>query len=203
MESKSVFLAVVICSAAGFVGCQSMTTKPTLSQSDANHQVEQVRWKKSGEPFRQHAADNNLKNNESRIVFFHDTDNSAQSKNINISMGLDNTFHSSLKNEQHSEQIVCYGSHIVNASIMNGEDGSVISYRENYQLLPQTTTYLKVSLSNSGHPMIHRLTDDEALPLLDQTLHQAHHISRVLSDCNTVKQKLSGQVRLNQNTILN
>lgn len=193
MDSKNVLLSAALLSVVGLVGCQTIKDDQMLSTSNASNQVKQVGWGKSGELFRQ-PMDENLKANESRIVFFRDANNGVEPKNINIGIGLDNVFQSSLQNGHYSEQVVCHSSHIINASILNKETGKIVSYAKNYQLVPQTTTYLKVGLSNSGSPMVQQLSASDALPLLQQSTRQTHQISRVPSDCSAVNQIPTSQV---------
>lgn len=198
MDSKNVLLSVALFTAVGLVGCQAVKNDQKLSTSDVSHQINQVSWGKSGELFRK-PNDENLKANESRIVFFRDTDASQQPKNINIGIGLDNVFQSSLQNGHYSEQIVCRGSHVINASFLNEKDSNIVSYAENYQFVPQTTTYLKVDLSKTGSPNVQQISANEALPLLQQSTRQTHQISRVPSDCNAVNQTQQSQTLPNQN----
>lgn len=198
MDSKNVLLLSALLSIFGLVGCQTIKNDRVLSTSNASHQVKQVSWGKSGELFRK-PIDENLKSNQSRIVFFRDANTSAEPKNINISIGLDNTFHSSLQNAHYSEQIVCHSSHIINASVLNEKSGDTVAYAENYQLAPQKTTYLKVGLSQSGSPTVQQLSANDALPLLQQSTRQTHQISRVPSDCSATNQMLPSQMSPKQN----
>ncbi|MGP9526511.1 OmpA family protein, partial [Psychrobacter sp. AOP7-D1-15] len=68
--------------------------------------------------------------------------------------------------------------------ILNEESGDVTSYSKQYQLNPQTTTYLQVASSPEGSPILQNIPESEALLLLRQSTRQNHQISRVLSNCN-------------------
>lgn len=198
MESRRLLLSVMSIAAVGLVGCQTVKKDENLSMSETSAQIQKVSWGKSGDIF-QKPSDEILKANESRIIFFRDADNSEQPKNINVGIGLDNVFQSSLQNGHFSEQIVCRGSHIINASVLKKKSGDVDSYANNYQFIPQTTTYLKVDLSTSGSPIVKQIPTEQALVLLQQSTRQTHQISRVPSDCEAMKQVLSIQTLSNQN----
>lgn len=182
MDSRIVLLSTAIFSTISLVGCQTIKTDPILFTSDTGHQIKPVTWEKSGEVFHEPSNDN-LAANESRVVFFRDSNDSNPSSNVNIGVGSDNLFQVSLKNGRYSELIICNASQTINAEILNSESGKVISHSKNYQFIPQTTTYLQVNLSETGRPAIKQIPADEALVLLNGNTQQTHQISRVVSDC--------------------
>ena len=184
MDSRNVLLSTAIFATIGLVGCQTIKTDPMLLPSESSHQIKTVTWGKSGEVFYK-PTNANLEANESRVVFFRDSHDSEQSSNINIGVGSDNLFQVSLGGGHYSELIICNPSHTINAEILNSESGKVISYSKNYQFTPQTTTYLQVDLSETGHPVIKQVSADKALVLLNGSTQQTHQISRVVSDCIT------------------
>lgn len=187
MDSKNTILLVTLCAAASLLGCQTVKNNQMLSGSDAGHQVKKMSWEKSGDLFLPTVNDN-LKSNESRIVFFRDADDNEKPNNINIGIGLNKAFQSSLQNGHYSEQIVCNGFQVINASILK-ENGDVISSSENFQLMPQTTTYLKVDISKNGRPLIQQISDDNAWSSLRQSTRQTHQISRVSIECSAPQPK--------------
>lgn len=183
MDSRNIFLSSILFAAIGLAGCQTVKTDSMLSTSDANHEIKPVIWEKSGEAFHER-TNNDLATNESRVVFFRNSNEHEQSDNINIGIGSNNLFQASLKNGHYSDAIICSGSQIINVGKLNQESGKVISHSKNYQLIPQTTTYLQVGLSVDGSAVIEQIPADEALLLLNQKTRQAHQISRVLMNCN-------------------
>lgn len=183
MDSRTVLLSTAIFSAIGLVGCQTIKTDSMLSTSNNSHEVKDVTWGKTGELFHV-PTDNNLAANESRVVFFRDSNDNEQLHNVKIGMGSDNTFHVSLQNGYYSDAVICSGDQIITIGKLNQESGQVISHSRNYQFIPQTTTYLQVFLSAAGSPVIQQIPADEALVLLNQTTRQTHQISRVLAGCN-------------------
>ena len=197
MDSKNTILLVTLCAATSLLGCQTVKNNQMLSGSDAGHQVKKMSWEKSGDLFLPTVNDN-LKSNESRIVFFRDADDNEKPNNINIGIGLNKAFQSSLQNGHYSEQIVCNGFQVINASILK-ENGDVISSSENFQLMPQITTYLKVDISKNGRPLIQQISDDNAWSSLRQSTLQTHQISRVSSNCSLASQTLPSQALANQN----
>ena len=189
MDSRNLLLPVTLCAAISLLGCQTVKNERMSFDSDSHYQVKQAVWDKNGELFRV-PIDSNLKASESRIVVFRHADDSENQNNINISIGRDEVFHTSLQNGYYSEKIICHGSQLISASILDKESGKIVSYSESYPLIPQTTTYLKISLSKAGKPAIQQVSADEALSLLNQSMRQNHQISRVLSNCNTANQML-------------
>lgn len=185
MDSRNVTLLVILCAAVSLLGCQTVKNNQMLSSSDMDYKIKQENWEKSGELFPK-STDSNLKANESRIVFFRDAEKGDLLKNINIGIGRDNAFQTSLQNEHYSEKIVCNSSQVITASILK-ENGDVISSSENFQFTPQTTTYLKVDVSKNGRPLIQRISDDEALASLRHSTRQTNQISRVFIKCSVPK----------------
>lgn len=196
MDSKNVLLSTTLFAAIGLVGCQTINNSQISSPSNTKNGVNQASWGESVELFRP-PNDDNLKTNERRIIFFRDAANSSQTNNINIGVGLDNVFQASLKNGNYSEKIICNSGHIINASVLE-KNGEVVSYSENFQFAPQTTTYLKVSLSPDGKPVVRQISTNEALSSLRQATRQNHQISRVPSDCGIENQTLPSQPPQNQ-----
>lgn len=182
MNNRSLLLPVAFFTMIGLVGCQSTKNNQRLSVSDFTHQVKRAIWGKTGEVF-QVPRDSALKPNQSRVVFFRDYDDNYESRSIKIGIGSENTFQTSLTNGHYSDKIVCSSTSIVNVAVLNEESGDVTSYSKSYQLIPQTTTYLQVSLSTTGRPIIRQVPADMALSLLYQSTHQTHQISRIPSDC--------------------
>jgi len=181
MDSKKVLLSATFFLALSLVGCQTVKSDPMLTASDGSQQVKQATWKTKGETF--NLPDNSaLTSKESRIVFFQQAD-TENSNAINISIGIDNAFQTTLQNGQYSDVIICSGPQIVNVGNLNQKSGEVLTHSESYQLTPQATTYLQVALSTVGNPVIRQIAADEALPLLSQSTRQTHQISRVLLDC--------------------
>ena len=184
MDSRTVLLSTATFAAISLVGCQTIKSDPILSTSDTSQQIKPVTWEKSGEVFHQ-PSNANLAANESRVVFFRDSNDSDPLSNINIGIGPDNIFQVSLQDGHYSNNIICSGSQIINAGVLNKESGEVISHSKNYQLIPQTTTYLQVGLSKASRPVIQQIPADKALVLLNQSTRQTHQISRVSSDCTS------------------
>lgn len=197
MDSKNVLLSVTLCASVSLVGCQTVPNDQVQFISDTTQQVNQVDWKKSGDLFRL-PNDDNLKENEHRIVFFRDTHDEKKKNNINIGVGLDHTFQTSLKTGHYSEKIICDNVQIINASVLE-ENGDIVSYSERFQFTPQKTTYIKVSLAATGKPVLQQISANEALSSLKQATRQTHQISRVRSDCSMTNQTLPSQPLLNQN----
>lgn len=185
MSSRTLLLSTVIFLAIALVGCQTVKTDRMLSTSNMSHEVKPVNWEKTGELFYV-PTDNNLAANESRVVFFRDSNDNEQLRHVKVGMGSANNFHVSLQNGHYSDAIVCSGDQIITVGKLNQENGQVISHSESYQLIPQTTTYLQVVLSAAGSPIIQQIPADEALLLLNQMTRQTHQISRVLSKCNVL-----------------
>lgn len=183
MESRAVLLSTVFFAAISLVGCQTIKTDAILSTSDTSNQIKPVTWEKSGEVFHE-PTNANLEDNESRVVFFSDTNNNPLI-NINIGIGPNNLFQTSLQNGHYSDIVICSGSQIISVGKLNKEIGEVVFHSKNYQFIPQTTNYLQVGLSAAGSPVIQQIPTANALSLLNQNTRQTHQISRVLSDCTT------------------
>lgn len=187
MDSRNVLLSAIFCASAGLVGCQTVQDDQMLLLSDTNQQINQVSWEKSGELFR--FPNSNLKADEHRVVFFQDSHSERQSSNINIGIGLDNVFQTSLDNGHYSEKVLCDDAQIVNASVLK-ENGDIISYSKSFQLSPQKTTYLKVGLSAIGTPVVQQIPANKAWSSLSQANRQTHQISRMPSECSMTNKML-------------
>jgi len=185
MRNKALFLSTCFFVTTGLTGCQMIkkSQKPSTYYSKFN-----TDWGKSHELF-QVIPDGSLKKTESRVVFFRNVNDTSQlshlhPSNISISIGPDKVFHVSLTNGHYSDLVVCNGLQLIHAKILNEESGDVTSYSKQYQLNPQTTTYLQVASSPEGSPILQNIPESEALLLLSQSTRQNHQISRVLSNCN-------------------
>ena len=142
--------------------------------------------------------DDSLQELESRIVFFRnvnntDTASNTNPRNINVGIGPDSAFQVSLTNGHYSDIRVCNGLQLINAKVLDEKTGKITTYSKQYQLNPQTTTYLQVAASKKGSPIIQQVPADEALLLMKKSTRQNHQISRVPSDCNNSNKKLKKQ----------
>lgn len=196
MDSKGLLLSTTLFTLVGLVGCQTVPNNEIKFSSGDTQRVNQVGWEKSGELFRL-PNDSDLKANERRIVFFRDAHHEKKN-NINIGIGLDNVFQTSLDNGHYSEKIICDNAQIINASVLK-ENGDIVSYSESFQFLPQKTTYIRVSLTATGKPVLQQISANEALSSLSQANRQTHQISRMPSDCSMTSQTLLSQPLPNQN----
>ena len=186
MDRISVLLSTTLFLAIGLVGCQTVKSGQILSTADGSQNIKQATWKKTGEIF--NLPDNSiLTSKESRIVFFQQVD-TEDSNAINISIGTDNVFQTTLQNGQYSDVVICSGPQIIHVGNLNQQSGEVLTHSESYQFTPQSTTYLQVALSTAGNPVIRQIAADKALPLLNKSMRQIHQISRVLSDCNATSE---------------
>lgn len=183
MDSRTIFLLSVFFSTIGLNGCQTIKTDSTLlPSSDTSHKISSVTWEKSGELFYKPSNDT-LGTNKSRVVVFRNVNSDKQLNSINIGIGPDNAFQVSLQDGHYSDNIICSGSQVINAGVLNKKSGKIISHSQYHQFTPQMTTYLQVDLSKEGIPNIQQIPADKALTLLSKTTRQTHQISRVLSDC--------------------
>ncbi|WP_352310634.1 OmpA family protein [Psychrobacter sp. W2-37-MNA-CIBAN-0211] len=181
MDRRNVLLSTTLFLAIGLVGCQTVKSGQMLSTADGSHNIKQATWKKTGEIF--NLPDNSiLTSKESRIVFIHEL-NDNDSNIINIGIGADNEFQTSLQNGSYSDVVICSGSQLINVEKLNKDSEEVLSYSKTYQFTPQTTSYLIVGLSTAGNPVVQQIPHDEALLLLNQNTRQTHQISRILSEC--------------------
>ena len=185
MRNKNIFLSAALFVTIGLTGCQTIKESQNAFVPKSKLKTD---WTKNHKPF-EVMPDNSLKKLESRIIFFRPSRDDSQSshinpKNINIGVGSNNAFQVSLTNGHYSDLVVCNGLQLVQARILNKENGKVTSYSKNYEFIPQTTTYLQVASSEVGSPVIQKIPANEALLLLSKSTHQHHQISRVLSDCH-------------------
>lgn len=184
MDSRNIFLPIAFFAVISLGGCQNARIS-SISTSDTSHKIKPVTWEKTGELFYA-PSNNNLAANESRVVFFHDSKENEQLRNIKIGMGADNRFHVSLQNGHYSDAVICSGSQTISVGTLNQESGKVISHSKSYQFIPQITTYFQVALSAAGSPVIEQVSVDKALVLLNGSAQQTHQISRVVSDCDVL-----------------
>lgn len=184
MERK-ILLSAVFFVAMSLAGCQTIKENQQSTLSDSKIKTN---WAKNHEVFKV-MPDDSLQEMESRVVFFRNANNtdpssSTNPRNINVGMGPSSAFQTSLTNGHYSDIRVCNGLQLINAKVLNEQTGKITAYSKQYQLDPQTTTYLQVAASKEGGPIIHKIPTDEALLLLKKSTRQTHQISRVLSDCN-------------------
>ena len=194
MENKAILLSATVFVAMSLTGCQTIkeSHQSTLSGSKIK-----ANWAKNHEVFKT-MPDDSLQELESRIVFFRnvnntDTASNTNPRNINVGIGPDSAFQVSLTNGHYSDIRVCNGLQLINAKVVDGKTGKITTYSKQYQLSPQTTTYLQVASSKEGLPIIQQVTADEALLLMKKSTRQNHQISRVLSDCKYSSKKLKKQ----------
>lgn len=192
MDSRTVFLSSAVFVVTGLVGCQTVKTDSMLTSSDIGLDVKPITWEKSGDIFHV-AANDNLAASESRVVFFRAFNDSDPSHNINIGVGADNLYQTSLQSGYYSDAVICSGSQIINVGKLHKKSGKVVYHSENYRFIPQTTTYLQVALSEMGNPVIQQIPADQALKLLNQSRRQTHQISRVSSNCLSLTSDLTPQ----------
>ena len=194
MDNKTILLSAAFFVATSLTGCQIIKENYQLTFSDSKIKTN---WAKSHEVFKT-IPDDALQEMESRIVFFRNTNNTdtlsnINPRNINVGMGPNNAFQVSLTNGHYSDIKVCNGLQLINAKVVDGKTGKITTYSKQYQLSPQTTTYLQVASSKEGLPLIQQVSDDEALLLMKTSTRQNHQISRVLSDCKHSSKKLRKQ----------
>lgn len=188
MNSK-ILLSPVLVIAMSLIGCQMMAGNQL---SNADIAINKIKWKKSGVVFEQ-PSDNMLKANESRIVFIRQSETATETNPIVVGIGsddlvganLDNLFQVSLTNNHYSDVVICNGSQIITVQNMNSISAQVLAQSKRFDFIPQTTTYLKISLSAAGAPTIEKLPTTQALSLLSQSMRQTHQISRVFIDCSS------------------
>lgn len=167
----------------GLSGCQTVSGNEVPTN---NSQTNNVVWQKTGEVF-QHKDNEVLKANESRIVFFRQDDSDAKSSPIIVKVGADNLFQVSLDNNYYSDIVVCGDSQVVTAQNMHPINGQVLAQSENFRFLPQKTTYLQVSLSNTGAPVVQQISANNAISMLENSKRKTHQISRVFIECSALK----------------
>ncbi|WP_186474057.1 OmpA family protein [Psychrobacter sp. KCTC 72983] len=182
MNSK-VLLSTALAVAMSLTGCQTMTSN-LASANDSP--MNKAMWQKSGEVFQQ-PNDMMLKANESRIVFLRQDDSNVQAGPIVVGVGADNLFQVSLDNNHYSEVVICNDSQIVTAQNMNAMNGQVMAQSKQFSFMPQTTTYLQVSLSATGTPVVQQVSPNRAMSTLNQSTRQTHQISRVFIECSVPK----------------
>ncbi|MBH0097472.1 hypothetical protein I6E61_13855 [Psychrobacter sp. NZS113] len=193
MENKIIFLSTVFFITMGLTGCQ--TIKESQKSSLSNSAVK-TNWAKNHEVFKV-MPDDSLQEMESRIVFFRNANSNPlgniNPRNINIGMGPNSAFQVSLTNGHYSDLRVCNGLQLINVKVLDEKTGKITNYSKQYQLSPQTTTYLQVASSKEGSPIIQQVPADEALLLMKESTRQNHQISRVPSDCNHSNKNLKKQ----------
>lgn len=190
MNSK-VLLSTALVVTMGLTGCQT-TTSNLASANDSP--VNKAMWQKSGEVFEQ-PNDMMLKANESRIVFLRQDESAIETGPIVVGVGAngligvnsDNLFQASLDNNHYSEAVICNDSQIITAQNMNAVNGQVMAKSKQFSFMPQTTTYLQVSLSDTGIPVVQQIAPNQAKSMLTQSTRQTHQISRVFIECSTPK----------------
>ncbi|WP_201550824.1 hypothetical protein [Psychrobacter fjordensis] len=193
MERK-ILLSATLFVAMSVTGCQTIKENQRSTLSDSKIKTN---WAKNHEVFKV-MPDDSLQEMESRIVFFRNANNAAPSssinpRNINVGMGPSSAFQTSLTNGHYSDIRVCNGLQLINAKVVNEKTGKITTYSKQYQLSPQTTTYLQIASSKEGSPVIQQVPADEALLLMKTSTRQNHQISRVPSDCNNLNKKLKKQ----------
>lgn len=193
MERK-ILLSATLFVAMSVTGCQTIKENQQSTLSDSKIKTN---WAKNHEVFKV-MPDDSLQEMESRIVFFRNANNAASSssinpRNINVGMGPSSAFQTSLTNGHYSDIRVCNGLQLINAKVVNEKTGKITTYSKQYQLSPQTTTYLQIASSKEGSPVIQQVPADEALLLMKTSTRQNHQISRVPSDCNNLNKKLKKQ----------
>ena len=193
MERK-ILLSATLFVAMSVTGCQTIKENQQSTLSDSKIKTN---WAKNHEVFKV-MPDDSLQEMESRIVFFRNANNAASSssinpRNINVGMGPSSAFQTSLTNGHYSDIRVCNGLQLINAKVVNEKTGKITTYSKQYQLSPQTTTYLQIASSKEGSPVIQQVLADEALLLMKTSTRQNHQISRVPSDCNNLNKKLKKQ----------
>ena len=193
MERK-ILLSATLFVAMSVTGCQTIKENQRSTLSDSKIKTN---WAKNHEVFKV-MPDDSLQEMESRIVFFRNANNADPSssinpRNINVGMGPSSAFQTSLTNGHYSDIRVCNGLQLINAKVVNEKTGKITTYSKQYQLSPQTTTYLQIASSKEGSPVIQQVPADEALLLMKTSTRQNHQISRVPSDCNNLNKKLKKQ----------
>lgn len=184
MERKVLLLATLFV-AMSLTGCQTIKENQQSTLSDSKIKTN---WAKNHEVFKV-IPDDSLQEMESRIVFFRNANNddplsNINPRNINVGMGPSSAFQTSLTNGHYSDIRVCNGLQLINAKVLDEKTGKITTYSKQYQLSPQTTTYLQVTSSKEGSPILQQVAADEALLLMKTSTRQNHQISRVPSDCN-------------------
>lgn len=184
MERKVLLLATLFV-AMSLTGCQTIKENQQSTLSDSKIKTN---WAKNHEVFKV-IPDDSLQEMESRIVFFRNANNddplsNINPRNINVGMGPSSAFQTSLTNGHYSDIRVCNGLQLINAKVLDEKTGKITTYSKQYQLSPQTTTYLQVISSKEGSPILQQVAADEALLLMKTSTRQNHQISRVPSDCN-------------------
>lgn len=185
MDSKIIILPAAFSVMLSLLGCQTMpNSQPNTSQSQAFNQAD---WHTSGTVF-QPVNNEQLQNNESRVVFFRDATEGQASEPIIIAVGDDSLFQVSLQNGHYSDSILCSGQQTIKANTLNNATGQINSYVESYQFSPQATVYLQVGLSAAGTPVVRQVPSDQALMMLSESTRQTHQLSRVAYRCEPMTQ---------------
>lgn len=191
MDSKTIILPAAFSVMLSLLGCQTMTNQQyNASQSQAFNQAD---WHTSGAVF-QPANDEQLKNNESRVVFFRDAIAGQASDPIIIAVGDNSLFQVSLQDGHYSENILCSGQQTIKANTLNNATGQINSYVESYQFSSQATVYLQVGLSAAGMPVVRQVPSDQALMMLSESTRQTHQLSRVAYLCDPIQAAMPAPV---------
>lgn len=181
--SNKALLSTALMAALGLAGCQTISGNETPAN---NSQTNNVVWQKTGEVF-DPKGNEMLKANESRLVFFRQDDNAAQSSPVVVKVSDDNLFQVSLDNNYYSDIVVCNGSQIVTAQNMHPVNGQVLAQSEQFSFAPQATTYLQVGLLDTGAPAIQQLSANQAVSMLENSKRGTHQVSRVFIECDAPK----------------
>ena len=188
MRINSLTLVGIAFLTVNLVGCQTLGGNLTETNSTDVNNKTQVRWSKNGQVFRE-PNDMLLDENKSRVVFFRDSADITKHIPIYIGVGSEKMFQTSLKEGHYSDVVVCSGPQTINSASIKNISEDVVSHSKIYNLTPQKTTYIKVSLSPTNQAVVQQIAANEAIPQLENITRQSYQISRVSMACN-VKPKL-------------
>ena len=212
MNFRTLLLPALVATIS-ITGCQTTANNHVESTADGIHQVNNIKWDKSGSAF-EIPDDNSLQNNQSRVVLFQLSDiNSDSVKAANdftrsVVVGVDNQFQVSLQPGKFSEVTVCSGELKLSVESTGYDTNKLANANIKNNLQPKRTYYYLVTAATDNNlPTIKAVDAEKAIQLLQGATEQTHQISRVTADncqsavvstqSNQTKSATSSEVQLN------
>lgn len=144
--------------------------------------VGQARWHKERIVNPQQLLQQTIPADGVSIIFIREQDNDGLQSSANIA--INDRYQVSLQSGNYTQVNSCAGINQLSAQITGHKNNDLLYNAVNYRLAPQQTYYFDIDVDEyTGAASIRNLSQEQALPRLNNKPYQHHQISRVVPNC--------------------
>lgn len=167
-------------------GLSIMPVAQARDIDDTARRVGVVRWQKEANVSVRDLLNKQVPSNQASVYFLRVQDDDEKLQ-TSANVAINDRFHVSLQPGNYSQILSCVGVNRLSAQITGHKNNDLLRNAVNYNLEGEKSYFFAVDVdSQTGAASIHSLSQEEALPLMEQQqYHQVHQITRVVPNCET------------------